>query len=61
MSKAFRIKSISQFHQLRGLPKPAHPLISVVNIEDITLVPQSLTILDFYCISIKRTGGVTYQ
>ena len=26
-----RIKTISEFHRLRGLPKPEHPLISVVD------------------------------
>lgn len=61
MSKPFRIKSISEFHRLRGLPKPEHPLISVVNVNDITLLPESLTILDFYCISIKRTVDIKYR
>lgn len=28
------INSVSQFHQLCGLPKPLHPLVSVVNFED---------------------------
>jgi len=52
-----RIKTLSEFHQLRGLPKPAHPLISVVNLEDFQHLndsePQSW-VLDFYSISIKR-------
>jgi AraC family transcriptional regulator, transcriptional activator of pobA len=52
-----RIKTLSEFHQLRGLPKPAHPLISVVNLEDFQHAqdsePQSW-VLDFYSISIKR-------
>lgn len=30
-----RIKTISEFHRLRGLPKPEHPLISVVNVADL--------------------------
>ena len=28
------INSVSQFHQLCGLPKPLHPLVSIVNLED---------------------------
>jgi AraC family transcriptional activator of pobA len=32
--KINEINSISQFHQLCGLPKPLHPLVSVVNFED---------------------------
>jgi AraC family transcriptional activator of pobA len=61
--KPYRIKSISEFHQLRGLPKPEHPLISVVNIQDITKVDMYIKhfILDFYSISLKRIVGVNYK
>jgi AraC family transcriptional activator of pobA len=57
-SKPRRIKTITEFHQLRGLPKPEHPLISVINMEDMdpSLVsdgPVSL-VFDFYSISLKR-------
>jgi AraC-like DNA-binding protein len=57
ISKIEHIKTISEFHRLRGLPQPEHPLISVVdysmikrpaNIGDLNLM------LDFYQISIKR-------
>jgi len=27
-----RIKTISEFHRLVGLPRPEHPLISVINL-----------------------------
>ena len=51
-----RIKTISEFHRLRGLPKPEHPLISVIDFNDI---PPDETngiswTLDFYSIAIKR-------
>ncbi len=56
-SKPIRIKSIAEFHRLRGLPKPEHPLISVVNLDTVDHSgdnePASL-ILDFYFIAIKR-------
>lgn len=62
-SKPYHIKTISEFHQLRGLPKPEHPLISVVNIEDITRVGDDAKhfIMDFYSISIKRLSGAKYK
>lgn len=51
-----RIKTISQFHELRNLPQPEHPLISVV---DYSLIPsygdRTTFIQDFYSISLKRT------
>ena len=54
---AKRIKTISEFHQLRGLPKPEHPLISVINVKTVPHLqadePMSLT-LDFYMIALKR-------
>jgi len=59
-----RIKTISEFHTLRGLPKPKHPLISVINFEDMapsaTSLRQSL-IFDFYMISVKRDMNHKYR
>jgi len=52
-----RFKSIAEFHHFRGLPKPAHPLISVFNVEEIKYAqltePVSL-MFDFYAIALKR-------
>lgn len=55
--KTQRIKTISEYHKLRGLPAPEHPLISVVNYADIKLpadVSEMSWIFDFYLISLKR-------
>lgn len=52
-----RIKTISEFHQLRGLPKPEHPLVSVVDCESFTSVGNeegNNLVLDFYSIALKR-------
>jgi AraC-like DNA-binding protein len=61
MSKPIRLKNIQEFHQQRGLPQPAYPLISVVNIKDITIAPDRLSINDFYCISMKRIPDARYR
>jgi AraC-like DNA-binding protein len=56
-SKPYRIKSITEFHKVRGLPKPEHPLISVVDYSAIKHShDNNMTswMLDFYSISIKR-------
>jgi len=49
--KPTKVKTVSQYHQLMGLPKPEHPLISVLNFESIKLArrdePLSL-IQSFY-------------
>lgn len=56
-SKPLAIKSISQFHRLRGLPPPEHPLISVIDYASIEAsdVDESGGLLfDFYLISVKK-------
>jgi AraC family transcriptional regulator, transcriptional activator of pobA len=50
-----RIRSISEFHKLRGLPMPEHPLISVVDVAGLEHTHTSMPlILDYYSISLKR-------
>jgi len=51
-----RFKTISEFHQFRGLPKPEHPLISVINLESVRRKSANETslVLDFYSIALKR-------
>lgn len=52
-----RIKTISEFHRLRGLPKPEHPLISVVDYSEIqrpSNISETNWVFDFYQISLKR-------
>jgi AraC family transcriptional activator of pobA len=56
-TQPYRIKTISEYHQAMGLPKPEHPLISVINLESITLVggaEMTSLFFDFYSISLKR-------
>jgi AraC family transcriptional activator of pobA len=52
-----RIKTISEYHRVMGLPKPEHPLISVINLETIKYLPGNepmSLVFDFYSISLKR-------
>lgn len=52
-----RIRSISEFHKLRGLPPPEHPLISVVDYASLqasVLDDAPGIIADYYLISVKR-------
>ena len=63
-TKPYRIKSISEFHRLRGLSKPEHPLISVVTMNDLTHLPDQSAMnamFDFYFIALKRMKGVRYK
>ena len=56
-----RFRTINEFHQFRNLPKPEHPLISLINVESVkrlnTNEPLNL-VLDFYCIALKRNFNV---
>jgi AraC family transcriptional activator of pobA len=50
-----RIQSIAEFHRLRGLPVPVHPMVSVLRFEDMKQEanhPRSW-VLDFYAIALK--------
>jgi len=51
-----RIKTIADFHKLRGLPAPEHPLISVIDYQALNPLPGSF-VFDFYSISVKRGVG----
>jgi len=54
------INSIAEFHRLKGLPEPVHPLISLIRVEDLRFTDDPLWqqySLNFYCISLKR--GIT--
>lgn len=59
-NKPIRIKTITEAHQLTGLPRPEHPLISIV---DYTVLQSSATnsvdidqglTFEFYYISLKK-------
>ncbi|GAB3773177.1 helix-turn-helix domain-containing protein [Spirosoma horti] len=60
-----RIDTIAAYHRLAGLPKPAHPLISVVRFDDIRPKgldrPKSI-VNNFYSIALKRNfnGRIKY-
>ncbi len=50
-----RIKSITEGHRLAKLPKPHHPLISVVDVSELTReAGVTAVVFDFYTISLKR-------
>ena len=52
-----RIKTISEYHRIMGLPKPEHPLISVINFDSIKQLPYNESIslvFNFYSVSLKR-------
>ncbi len=56
-TQPYRIKTISDYHQVTGLPKPEHPLISVINFESIKHLPSkkpTRIVFGFYSISLKR-------
>jgi AraC family transcriptional activator of pobA len=55
-TQPLRFKTISEFHKFRNMPKPAHPLISVINLADMPPVQPGETniVKDFYNIALKR-------
>jgi len=63
-NQPLRIKSITEYHRLTGLPKPEHPLISMINLESIKQLPGGRPmnlVFDFYSISLKRNSNVKFK
>ena len=59
-----RIESISELHAIMGLPKPKHPLISLIDASKIDVPEDKLGIkivYDFYMVSLKdKSCGMEY-
>lgn len=60
-----RMKTISEYHKIMGLAKPEHPLVSVINFEDVKRRNQEGPVnfvYEFYSVSLKRnfTGSIKY-
>ena len=63
-TKPYRVKTISEYHRHLGLPKPEHPLISVINLGSHGQTAHNRfvnMVFDFYYISLKRMKGVKYK
>jgi AraC-like DNA-binding protein len=59
--KIVTIKSITAYHRFRGLPKPEHPLISLVDYAQVQFPEDNQAVnivMDFYSIALKRDIGV---
>lgn len=55
-----RIKTLDEFHKLRGLSSPLHPLVSLVEYGKTKILPEFLGerwTFDFYSIGVKRNVG----
>ena len=58
--KVRRIKTLGEFHKIRGLPSPQHPLVSLMDYGKCTILPEHMGerwTFDFYSIGIKRNVG----
>lgn len=59
-----RIKTITEYHRLMGLPKPVHPQISFVNL-DVLKPPVDkglfTLVFDFYSIALKTANDVKFR
>ena len=56
ITEPHRIKTITGYHRFMELPKPEHPLVSVVSFELIRRLPEDKSVsmvLDFYSVALK--------
>ena len=66
MKKAapYKIESISELHRLFNLPKPIHPLISVIDFEHLKFDSNEIWrsfYYDFYCVAIKKEASGKFR
>jgi len=60
----FHFHTITEYHRTAGLPKPAHPLISLVHMDDLKKPlsdGQFSIVYDFYSISMKRVKNAKFK
>lgn len=63
-TQPYRFKTITEYHRVLGLPKPEHPLISVIDISSFTppAIDGPVTVVfDFYSISLKRNLNASFK
>jgi len=63
-NKFIKINSVSELHKLMGIPKPKHPLVSLINYSDVHLsaIENSVkVILNFYMVSIKHNADCKFS
>lgn len=54
-TKPYRIKTITEAHRIVGLPKPHHPLVSIIDVAWLKSHPDiNAVTFDFYVVSLKR-------
>lgn len=64
METTFRFHSLSEFHNFRGLPKPEHPLISLVDYSQVHYPVNDSKlnwIQHFYSIGLKRNVNARFN
>jgi len=52
----YKFESLTDFHRVFGLPKPLHPMVSFINIDDLKTLPEDFPksmVMNFYKISYK--------
>jgi AraC family transcriptional activator of pobA len=63
-NRLIHFHTLTEYHRAAGLPNPAHPLISVVHMEDLTSpVAEGAfsMIFDYYSISMKRVKNTKFK
>lgn len=64
LNPPYTIKTISELHRLFALPKPQHPLVSVINFELLSYRHSDIWkhfTNDFYCITIKQGSNANFK
>ncbi len=65
MKEIIKINTITEMHNICGINKPTHPLVTVINLQDINpteIIEEARVVTNFYVISLKTNveAGIYY-
>ena len=63
-TQLYHFKTITEYHRVMGLPKPEHPLISLIRMDSVKspITEGAFSIIfDFYSISLKRVHNARFK
>lgn len=58
------VNSVSELHRMLALPKPMHPLVSLIRLEDVKNVTAEIwnhVVLNFYSLTVKECVGANVK
>jgi AraC-like DNA-binding protein len=63
-TKKIHVNTIPEYHKLANIPKPSHPLLSVIKFEDLRWEPEDRVtsiVRNFYTVALKKNNNAKFR